>query len=345
MMKEVDPVLSAGDAEIILRNTANESPDPKVTAGYVDALRALMAVRANQAPTIQLVQPAPGSSHSYRNLHFSAIVTDPDPGAGLPVFDGQTTVLFEPAAGGFYCSADQPAYHGSQPYYECDASFVQPGTLSVQAVVTDPFGATATATAIVNAVETDPTITRVKPASYSTFYATQLVRFEASVSDPDEDPFPADHISWYSSNDGPLGTGAKLATFLSEGTQTITVIAVDELGHGAQRQITLYIQSGAGVPSVIIQSPDDGSFHYSGEVITFSGHAQDDEDGTLHGTSLAWYSDIDGFLGYGESFQHTLSGPTNCNQGAQYHTITLTATDSNGHSVSDQITVLIGIFC
>ena len=58
----------------------------------------------------------------------------------------------------------------------------------------------------------------------------------------------------------------------------------------------------------------------------------------------AKYSSIDGFLGTGEQITTTLSGGSNCDD-YRDHVITLHATDSDAHEATDQIHVVVSIFC
>ncbi|RKY83481.1 hypothetical protein DRQ09_10000 [candidate division KSB1 bacterium] len=89
-------------------------------------------------------------------------------------------------------------------------------------------------------------------------------------------------------------------------------------------------------PQVFIDNPADGSSFYRGEMIDFTGHGIDPEDGNLPDTSLYWSSDINGFLHQGSSFSiNTLKAGT--------HTITLKGKDSKGveSTVQIQITIMI----
>ena len=88
-------------------------------------------------------------------------------------------------------------------------------------------------------------------------------------------------------------------------------------------------------PTATITSPSDGSTYPEGDTITFSGSAEDPEDGALTGDSLVWTSSIDGQIGTGTSFTRDdlLVGE---------HTVTLTATDSNGAPGDLSISITIG---
>ncbi len=120
----------------------------------------------------------------------------------------------------------------------------------------------------------------------------------------------------------------KTMTYIGWGT----VIAVEGEETPVEIQVLKVYQPGA--PLSLIYSPQDSSIHNVGQSITFEGYGYDDEDGDLSGSSLVWTSDIDGQIGTGESFtKNDLSLGT--------HEITLTATDSDGKTDSDRITIFI----
>lgn len=90
---------------------------------------------------------------------------------------------------------------------------------------------------------------------------------------------------------------------------------------------------GNSTPTVTISSPADGAIFTEGDPIDFSGTADDAEDGDLSG-SLVWTSDLDGQIGTGASFSRSdLSVGT--------HTIEAAATDSDGATGTDTITLTI----
>lgn len=83
-------------------------------------------------------------------------------------------------------------------------------------------------------------------------------------------------------------------------------------------------------PTVTISSPADGATFNSGESITFTGSASDNEDGDLSG-SLVWTSDLDKQIGTGVSFSAVLSDGT--------HIITAETIDSGNNNSSENITI------
>ena len=87
-------------------------------------------------------------------------------------------------------------------------------------------------------------------------------------------------------------------------------------------------------PSVTIESPEEGASFDQEKEITFSGYANDFEDGELSGTSLIWTSDRDGQSGIGSTFAYA-------GLHSGQHTITLTATDADGEQDDDSVTIMV----
>lgn len=86
-------------------------------------------------------------------------------------------------------------------------------------------------------------------------------------------------------------------------------------------------------PTVMINSPANGTTFNSGESVSFLGTASDYEDGNLT-ANLAWASSIDGPIGTGGSFSSILSDGN--------HTITVEVTDSGGATGSSSINITVG---
>ena len=89
----------------------------------------------------------------------------------------------------------------------------------------------------------------------------------------------------------------------------------------------------ANPPTVRILTPTSGSSFPVGTVVTLSGSASDPEDGDLSST-IVWRSNLQGLLGTGHSnLAVSLTAGT--------HTITASATDSNGATSQATVTVSI----
>ena len=86
-------------------------------------------------------------------------------------------------------------------------------------------------------------------------------------------------------------------------------------------------------PTVSISAPGDGSSSEIGQSVTFTGSANDVEDGNLS-ANLSWASSIDGNIGSGASFS-----TSSLSLGS--HTITASVTDSDSLSGSDVITISV----
>ena len=100
--------------------------------------------------------------------------------------------------------------------------------------------------------------------------------------------------------------------------------------------IVIPYQAGTGnaSPTAVISSPANGATYASGATVSFSGSANDVEDGGLSG-SLSWTSDINGSIGSGGSFSTAALSDGS-------HTITATITDSGGAGDSASIGITIG---
>lgn len=85
-------------------------------------------------------------------------------------------------------------------------------------------------------------------------------------------------------------------------------------------------------PKVTISSPIQGSSLTAGSPVTFSGAAQDSEDGNLS-SRISWASNVDGPLGSGATIQKALSSGS--------HTIRATVSDSAGATSYSQVGVSV----
>jgi hypothetical protein len=182
-----------------------------------------------------------------------------------------------------------------------------------------------------------PTIRITQPADGSTFGSDETVTYRGVVTDP-YDANLGDSASW--SVDGvPVGTGADGFQYRipTQGVHTVTLSATNSAGASASDSINVTIGPPTGKPSVKITKPPDGSGWASGQDIEFSATADTQGGATISSSGYSWSSDLDGFLGTGQTIHHSLSA-------SGYHHITVTVTDSFGRSSSDTIIVSVGGF-
>lgn len=184
-----------------------------------------------------------------------------------------------------------------------------------------------------------PTARIISPADNTTLTLGNQVTFTGSGTDPDEKTLKGNSLIWTSSINGHIGAGTSFTTgSLSKGTHLITLTATDNQGLADSTSITLTINllnNNNTPPVATITSPQSGQTYSKGEFIQFSGTGYDTEDHWLTGMSLVWYSSKEATpLGTGESLTvNTLTGGT--------HTITLIATDNQGASHSDTISLIV----
>lgn len=154
----------------------------------------------------------------------------------------------------------------------------------------------------------------------------------------------------YSSSNSSVGsiTAQGVVTGLGIGTTTITATKLaDDIYLSATNMYTLQVINTGSPPVVSIEQVDGFSVQL-GDSVDLQGFAEDAEDGTLPTknqstgsaagipiTTLKWESNIDGLLGYGDTLQiNTMS--------AGEHTVSYSATDSDGNTSTAAIRVLVG---
>jgi len=342
LMKMLDHDLTYDQVRSILVSTANASTDPKVAPrGYVDAYRAVAAVKPNLAPTVQIQEPGPSATATtWHDVTFRARVVDPEaPSPRWIPTDFSSTLTFTSDLDGKLCSASGDAT-GKGAVLGCTAAELSMGTHTITATATDPFGATGSASVSITVANTPPSATITFPPDGSTYHTSQKVNlrgFGYDMDDPVDPNIPASRLEWRSNLvAGPLGTGRDLWVSLPEGPHTITLAVTDAKGATASDSIAVTVLVGAGYPTVRILSPDDNAPFGPGELITLTGSATDPEDGDVTDDGrFAWASDIDGTLGTGRTIVATLSSGGE----STVHVITLVVTDRDGHQTSQAIRV------
>ena len=201
---------------------------------------------------------------------------------------------------------------------------LQPGVHIIVAYIQDNNGSSDTV--VVNNVViryTPPVAYITNPTSNQTFDYLSNIKFKGGANDIQDGTLHGSHLKWYSSLQGFLGIGDSLnLNTLQYGNHTIQLKATDNDGAESIASISnIFIDAGQPIVTITIPANNTNSFY--GYNLKLKGSANDPQDGILHNTHLRWYSNLDGFIGEGDSvILNNLSSGT--------HTITLEVTDNNG---------------
>ena len=208
------------------------------------------------------------------------------------------------------------------------------GTHKITARVTDAAGSTTTSTITVTVMSqpnTPPAVSISSPGSGSFFNYGAAILFSGSASDQEDGSLTATLV-WTSDRDGQIGSGGSFQKALSSGTHNITARVTDSAGSAASATVTVTVGPKPNTPPVVsISSPGNGASLTSSSV-SFKGSASDIDQGNLT-ANLAWYSSIDGLIGYGGSFTVTLSIGS--------HVITASVTDAAGATSAASINITV----
>ena len=212
------------------------------------------------------------------------------------------------------------------------------GTHEITLTATDSLGAEGTVSVTVVILTNDPPVAVIhRPETHMVYSSGTTIQFMGSGTDPEDGTLDSSRLSWTSSLNGFLGTGASVfINDLSVGIHEITLTATDSAGAKGTATIPVTIegQQQNTPPSAVITSPANNSAYAVGTSITFSGYGTDVEDVNIAPSNLSWYSSMDGDLGWGSQV-----ATTNLSPGT--HQITLTATDSGGETGKAMVTVTI----
>ena len=204
------------------------------------------------------------------------------------------------------------------------------GTHVITASVTNSTGLTGSESVTIQVDNTPPAAGITAPADGAAVNAGDPLLFTGSASDYDDGDLTAS-LSWSSDLDGAIGSGGSFSiSTLSAGTHVIIASVIDSGGAVASDTVNLTVNA---APNVTITAPADGAGFNVGDNVSFTGSANDAEDGDLT-AGIAWTSDLDGSLGNGGSVSTVaLSAGT--------HVITALVTDANGLQDSDAITITV----
>ncbi len=218
---------------------------------FIGSFQYAACAGGNTAPTVAITAPTDGSSFDVGELIDLA-------GTASDTEDGDLT-------GDLSWTSSIDGAIGSGGSFSTTLSS---GTHTITASVTDSGGldGSDTITVTVNVPNTAPTVTITAPPDGSVFDDIEVIDFDGTASDAEEGDLSAS-LSWSSSLDGALGTGASIATTLSAGTHTITASVTDSGGLSDSDSISVTVDSTGGTVTLTLESigAEDGVVGESSE--------------------------------------------------------------------------------
>lgn len=322
-------VFTSGEATITLTGT-----DP---TGLSATATSVVTVNVNTAPVAEILTPTEGSSYySDQPIVFTGRVSDGEDPAD------QLTVTFMDSADGPLAVDGSPTSGGDVS----GSTLLTQGSHFVTMTVTDTTGRTGedTVSVFVNGPNNIPSCGITAPTSGTSFAYGDTILFEGYATDPDI-PYNTLTVNWESNKDGNIGTSTPSSdgTFflgtsaLSTNTHTIALEVTDDVGAVCTDAILVPIGNG---PLVVLDAPTTGDTYNQDQRITFSATVSDAEDAATQLT-FTWDSDRDGRFSSQGANSSGVSTFTYDSLTPGTHTITVTATDTDGFSSLDRATISV----
>ena len=293
----------------------------------------------NNDPTATITSHADGSSFmSGYSINLVGIVSD-DNDSATDLRVKWSSDIRE------LCPESTPDFDGTTL---CQTSLLSDDT-QIKLQVIDPEGA-AFVTSIDITVEPTqaPQVTIISPTAVGSYYANQLILFSAQVQDDEDLPEELTY-QWSSSLDGVLPitstpeSNGEIEQYLnlSSGQHAITLTVTDQSNKTSTETVAITVGEANNDPTCQITGPEESSAYISGQIVSFSGIATDEElNNSL--LNISWESNRDGIF-------DTTSASTSGELGFGYnelslgaHTITLRVEDEAGGLCTDTVQVSIG---
>ena len=332
LLKQLNPALGPDEIRTELQKTALPSTDSLVTPGYVNALGAVMDLVPNDPPVVSIKSPAPGDTPIWNTTtSLWAEASDPEQTPEPVTGPEGLTVNWH---------SDLQGDLGKEFFSEAKLAF---GQHNITLTATDPFGASAAASIIVQTSKVPPSAVISYPFPNSGFCDSQSINLRGVGTSPSQNIVDSEY-AWTSNISGNIATGHDAWVQLPAGLHEITLTVTDVLSQTATAKVTIGVRPVIPrCPTVKITKPVEVWGPVDSATITFEGSATDSIDGSIPDSGLTWKSSVDGPLGTGHSVTVTLSHPSTC--GSTRHVITLQAVNSVGGSATHSIVIDIGNIC
>ncbi len=236
-------------------HTVTASVNDSIAQTGTDSITVTAMQPANSPPTVSITAPADGSTFESGDLvTLSGTASDPEDGSLSASISWVSNLDGNLGAGASVSSTLSVGTHVITASVFDSQLLVDADTVSV------------TVNAPANMA---PTVSITAPADGSIADAGTSVSFSGSAADAEDGDISAS-MSWTSSLDGSIGSGASFATAgLSLGTHTITATATDSGSLSDSASITVIIESGGGGTPVTVTlnsiGGEDGWTRESGE--------------------------------------------------------------------------------
>ena len=112
------------------------------------------------------------------------------------------------------------------------------GNVTIDVTLSDGNSSVMESFTLTVTLNTPPVVTISSPADNAMFLDTDFINLQGTATDT-EDGDISTALTWSSSLDGALGSGASLSVQLSEGVHTLTATALDSLGRSGSAVLTL----------------------------------------------------------------------------------------------------------
>lgn len=292
----------------------------------------------NTPPTVSVVTPADGSHYNAGDLvEFHGLARDSQTSSEL------LRVLWNSDIDG-ELNTEPPDVSGDAKF---STAALTSGTHTITFTAVDENAASAETSVRLeigpgsDAIGT-PVVTILSPAPNQQFSDGETMNLVATATD-DVDAYDTLQVEVVDVPDGTVWTGTPTVTGSitagltpSVGTHALTVNVTDSDGKTGSATVAYEVLDD-GRPTVVITEPADGSVWSAGSTITFRGTVADNET-AADDLAVEWSSDR---MGVFSTNPADSSGDTSVGVPLPLgvHTITLSATDSQGKSGSDSIVI------
>ncbi len=285
-----------------------------------------LVVQPTDAPTAAITAPvATGTYYSDKSIAFEGIVDDTEDSPTDLIVTWETEALGDL---GLVVEVT------SEGIVQAQGSLTE-GDHAVRLRAVDTTGREALESIFITVgpPNSKPTCGVTLPAEDSAGPSGSEVRLEGTVADVDVDVNVLE-VTWTSDRDGVLGASTpdsdgtvRLATStLTVATHLLTLTATDEVGGTCTDSV--YYTVGTP-PTLVLTSPTDGDLVSEGDNITFAATVGDGEDLPTD-VDLSWVSDLDGTFSTQRADSTGAVSFREDGLSAGDHTLTITATDTDG---------------